>query len=268
MLHKTGSFVETITPERAKELLFTKSNRHNRRLKRRHVKKLAAMMVAGRWCLNGEPIIIASDGTLLDGQHRLTACVEAGVPFQTYVVYGVDLGVFPTMGRHAGRTVGDVLGIDDCKSPNSVGAAIRWVEVVRRGTPYGATEIEPYEAREWRQKDARIESSVLKVSAVKKLMPLGMAGALHYLFAGRDEVSADQFFEDLAFGLNLPAGDPVAPLRDRLLRNKVQKAVLKNEEIFALCIRAWNRRRDGFETKTLKGLIRHRDGTTAMPEIK
>jgi ParB-like chromosome segregation protein Spo0J len=46
-------------------------------------------MKAGRWCLTGEPIIISDDSEILNGHHRLQACLEAGVGFISAVTYGV-----------------------------------------------------------------------------------------------------------------------------------------------------------------------------------
>jgi len=74
----------------------------NRKLNPKTVERYAAIMKAGAWDLNGETIKVDKDGKLIDGQHRLAACVVAGVPFTTVVVHGlasdeafltVDVGV-------------------------------------------------------------------------------------------------------------------------------------------------------------------------------
>ncbi|BAX55319.1 hypothetical protein PDPUS_2_00733 [Photobacterium damselae subsp. piscicida] len=46
-------------------------------------------MENGKWCLTGEPIIISADGEILNGHHRLQACIEAGVGFIATITYGV-----------------------------------------------------------------------------------------------------------------------------------------------------------------------------------
>ena len=79
----------TYTPETSQALL--DSSPHNiRRLMRWHYMTLARAMKAGRWDVNGECIKINSAGHVVDGQHRLKACIEAGVPFTTWVLHGVD----------------------------------------------------------------------------------------------------------------------------------------------------------------------------------
>lgn len=44
----------------------------------------------GNWKANGEAIKFSSTGRLLDGQHRLRACVKEQVPFTTLVIRGLE----------------------------------------------------------------------------------------------------------------------------------------------------------------------------------
>ena len=75
--------VEKITPELAKKYLA--NNKINRGLNKNSVAKYATSMQEGRWKLNGEPIQFNCDGTLINGQHRLQACVRADTSFDTLV---------------------------------------------------------------------------------------------------------------------------------------------------------------------------------------
>lgn len=80
--------IETITPEIAREILTRNTN--NRAISKRHVDTIAIAITNGHYHLTGEAIRIANDGTLLDGQHRLTACIQANKPFETAVIRGLD----------------------------------------------------------------------------------------------------------------------------------------------------------------------------------
>ena len=93
--------IETITPARAAEMLA--SNTNNRPLRRALVESYARDMAAGNWKLNGETIIMGRDETLLNGQHRLHACVMANVPFTTLVVYGIERDAVMAMDSGANR---------------------------------------------------------------------------------------------------------------------------------------------------------------------
>lgn len=84
--------LETITPDCAKEML----DKHTggRHLKIHHINKLADAMKNGKWIMNGEAIKITSDDQVVDGLHRLFACIQADVPFETVVVRGIDPSMF------------------------------------------------------------------------------------------------------------------------------------------------------------------------------
>lgn len=81
--------VETITPTEARAIL--EGNTRNRKANPRHIAKLALEMTNGTWAMDGTPIRIAVDGTLIDGQHRLLACIKADVPFTTLVMTDADI---------------------------------------------------------------------------------------------------------------------------------------------------------------------------------
>jgi len=61
----------------------------NRKLSRTKVKKYAEAMKKSQWCLTGEPIIISTDGEILNRRHRLEAVCEANVGFIAPVTYNV-----------------------------------------------------------------------------------------------------------------------------------------------------------------------------------
>ena len=82
-------YVETIvTPEMARNLL--KANKMNRILRGGRVEQYAKDMRNGNWQFNGEGIMFHKDGTLANGQHRLSAVVMADVPVEMLFVYGVE----------------------------------------------------------------------------------------------------------------------------------------------------------------------------------
>ena len=66
-------------------------------------------MVDGEWQENGESIAVSRSGRLLNGQHRLLACIEAGVPFITLLAENVDDDAVITVDTGRARSFGDVL---------------------------------------------------------------------------------------------------------------------------------------------------------------
>lgn len=80
---------EFITPEIASNLLETNSN--NRKLSKGTVQAYVQDILAGNWDESvGVAISIDENGILRDGQHRLTAIVEAGVGIHTWVCRNVS----------------------------------------------------------------------------------------------------------------------------------------------------------------------------------
>lgn len=107
---------ETITPKKARELLDKHLvPDHQRRPSLSLVQDYARMMRAGQWLLTHQGIAIDDSGELIDGQQRLLAIEQAGVPVRMLIARGV-----PANGaeKHHG-----VLTIDavDRGRPRSVG---------------------------------------------------------------------------------------------------------------------------------------------------
>lgn len=77
--------VKNVTPEMAKAYLASNFD-HNRKLSRLHVNDLASAMRDGTYVSqNGQTIVVGADGTLYDGQHRMSAIVESGTTQQMLV---------------------------------------------------------------------------------------------------------------------------------------------------------------------------------------
>lgn len=80
---------EFITPEMAANLLET--NDANRKLSKGTVQAYAQDILAGNWDESvGVAISIDENGVLRDGQHRLTAIVQAGIGIHTWVCRNVS----------------------------------------------------------------------------------------------------------------------------------------------------------------------------------
>lgn len=114
---------ETITPEVAKALL--DNNTNNRNITKGHLAMLKSEILSGNWQYNGQPIIIGETGRLLDGQHRMTAVVETGIPIETNVMRGIKESAFVTIDTGKVRGGSDVLSIAGSKHGTHIASAIR-----------------------------------------------------------------------------------------------------------------------------------------------
>lgn len=256
MTNDTNIKVTTVTPELAEAWLG--KNTHNRNLREGHVRGLARDMLAGAWTWNGESIKFAQDGTLLDGQHRLSAIVKAGVPVQMLVIWGVDAETQHTMDTGSKRTPGDMLKLRGEKNYNSLAAGIRasiiWDAGGRSftGTGSGSTITNPQilsylkdhpEIRDYTKLFVRFRSSV-KVPA-----SIGVLTAR--LFMEIDAADAEYFFDRLASGEGYK-GDPIFELA-RALQDASDKTKISRTPTWklAVMIKAWNKYRLGEEVKLL-----------------
>lgn len=108
---------ETITPEMAKSIIkysdacFKQLEGYEqRKLRPNVVHTYANDMKEGRWRAdNGETIKIDEKGRLIDGQHRLSAVIEANIPIKFLVVRGVDNNTMPTIDVGLKRTLESAL---------------------------------------------------------------------------------------------------------------------------------------------------------------
>src|SRR5262249_25065213 len=114
----------TVTIHPIEATNFLEANPNNRKISQPHVQDLASQMRRGLWRLKGKKIIINWAGESPAGQHRLWACVEAGGPFETVLVRGVDPNVFPTIDSGKKRSAADCLSISGIQQNyNTVAAA-------------------------------------------------------------------------------------------------------------------------------------------------
>lgn len=79
---------EVITPEIAQQMLT--HNVNNRNVNRRMVEKLKRDILSGNFQLSHQGIAFGVNGDLLDGQHRLIAIQESGIPVSLVVARDVS----------------------------------------------------------------------------------------------------------------------------------------------------------------------------------
>lgn len=99
----------TVTPELAKQ--FLTQNTNNRSVRRSSVLRMIADMKAGKFILMPHGIVFLEDGTLADGQHRLLAIVECGIPQEMMVTFGAPKDCRLNIDRGVNRTDYDNLNM-------------------------------------------------------------------------------------------------------------------------------------------------------------
>jgi hypothetical protein len=252
----------------------------NRPLSESKYVEYAIAMDEGKWSENAETIKFNGDGELIDGQHRLKACILANKSFRSLVAYNVtDEHAFATIDVGKVRPHSDIFAIAGYPdSANCSSAAMLVYQyknehfsakggVARRYTKNSKEFMKKLEALPTKAgvskeellrfsepyKD-RIIGAVRFASSLKtnKMLSRALAAGCFILFSEKSEVDAKRFFTDLCEGVGLSGSDPVYWLRERLISNMGGAHKLRRGAVLHLILKAWNKRRAGEKTKTLK----------------
>lgn len=236
-----NTFTQTVTPEQATAWLDANTAR-NRKLKSWVVENYATAMRRGEWLLTGESLKFA-DGQLIDGQHRLTACVLAGVPFETVVIEDIDPGVFEVLDTGTKRTAGDALHIAGIEGGSRLVATA--VALMQLRTGWSSAKINNTITRHQFMKYVVANEDTLR-SASEDGRRIGVAiglskawwSAVIYDLADQfngnatpvastrtdvHTVDPDVFTSGLVTGSDLTEGDPVLALRGWVIRSVVAR---------------------------------------------
>lgn len=237
---------EIITPETARAWL--KSNNGNRPIDKRAVRRYAEAMARGEWLINGDTIRFSAAGKLLDGQHRLSAIIEANTPIECVIVRGLDDNVFETIDQGKRRSVGDVLFIDGYKYRNELGATLGLIyynkmggidkKEIMRPTIHQLIEI-------LNSDEARILESVQYICAMSirgALVSRPISAYIHYQISKRGYIDqANKFFAGLYKGFGLEEKSPILLLRNHLISVKGKNGLLFGKKYtIAIVIKTWN----------------------------
>lgn len=218
------------------------------------IRRFAAARRANRWTVNGETLKFSSSGRFLDGQSRLLAFVEAGMPVVVEVRGNLPDASQQTMDVGEARKGAHMLEMLGEQYPIVVAPALRLVNVYEHGalghvgkcqtSIGGSLVMENSEVAPLLARHAGLRASVGWCMStghkVANLMPPSEAAFFHYVFGLATAVVRDAFMQQLALGLGLAAGSPVYHLRERLLADRAAQTRMGKRERFAIIIKAWN----------------------------
>ena len=236
----------TVTPDMAFEML--EKNTMNRNIDEKRVRLYAKDMKSNRWALNGSTIVIAEDGTLLDGQHRLWAITEAKIPVQLLIVYNADKDSIVTMDIGKVRSASNIMQID--RSAHSVTAAtltkLLWLHdrIDENLAPETCRmNISNKNLRSFYEENKEMIEQASEIAACGGHHFVKSHMALAYCLISRSTAHSDKvadFFKTLKSGSNISMKHPIMTLRNRLFENRLGVRSLSVQETIAAYIRVWN----------------------------
>lgn len=224
-----------ITPKYAQQLL--DANTVNRRLNPNAVAQYERDISANRWQINGAPIVISSSGRLLDGQHRLAACISAGVPFSTFVFSGAPESVMDTIDSGRARSVSDRMHMDGVSYPNKVAAIINIAHALALGSlDYRCTS---QEANDFLARNPSIVQSagLSHTSMPPKLSTI--APTLHFIGHRIGcGTASDEFIGIMQNGI-APYESPARALRERMYKDAAARKMISRPMTIRIAVNAF-----------------------------
>jgi hypothetical protein len=234
--------LEVITPTMAEQWLA--KNVQNRRLRKAVMARYSRDMKSKTWIENGSSIVFDKAGRLSDGQHRLEACVEVGVPFLTLVVRGVAEDAQNTMDDGAKRTLADRFDFLGKSNTSAAASIVRRILLWDAGfqTNTGTYQPTTHEAIELLDSDPTVELAVECAVSMRgaKLLPPSIIGLAWWLFWDIDPDGCQTFWDGIHVGAGLSEDSPVLVLRNQIIRKASEPGRIPETVILAWVIKAWN----------------------------
>lgn len=239
-------------------------NTLNRPLRTSHAEELARRMTTpGVWKLNNATIGIASNGDVLDGQHRLWAFIFASkthpdLSIEMLVVEGLDPDVFDTIDTGRPRSASDVFAIAGGKNNSTTVSALRWLywyQMVPRPAHMASVKVSHGELLAFRYKNPDFDDAASTIASTKGARRLVTQSALCFVYAmacRTDASKAGAWLAHVDKGEGLDAKHPALQLRERMLTNRISTAKLPPQDVCALTIKSWNQYLTGKRTATLR----------------
>ena len=250
--------IELVTPDLAESWMAY--NTANRRIRRAVSERFARDMVNGDWREDGNGICFAEDGTLINGQHRLSAVTISGVAAWMLIVRGLPMEAQDAMDDGAKRTAGDTFGFHNIMSANTAAAITRRVLMWQSGVRANVGKVQPTKAEmlsAWREDPTlALAAEVAGNMAKRKSVPASIIGLTWWLFYGIEPEDCIEFWNQLHTGIGFDSdSSPTYLLREQIDRQSSREGRVSETEVLAWVIKAWNHYRAG---KTLSPQYRYR----------
>jgi hypothetical protein len=236
---------EAITPDQAQLLL--QKNSGNRPLSESNVQFFYNQMVSGDWMLTGDTIKVSKDGRLLDGQHRLQAVVKYGKPVEMFVAKNCDSKIFQVLDTGKNRSASDILAVAGFKNVHNVAGAVKFILLFKSGNYTSGTrkQYRPTNADvlAFAEKNPELHEVITFTNSIyrgfRALSATTLAG-LYFILSNKNQTACDDFFNKYSTGIDLTETSPIRLLRERFIKDSLNKSKLKTRDKVALFIFAWN----------------------------
>lgn len=208
--------------------------------------------------LTPQTVSVATDGTLLDGQHRLMAIVQAGMAVELMLATDCPAECFSAIDTGQARSPGDILNIEGATCYSNVAAIIRlahlyqtypnnvWLGGLALVSKQQLLTLYRKNKEAW-QEAARLAKRTgpfIQVSAV---------GTFFYLCnQSKQRAEAEEYLKLYCSGEMLKSGNPILALRNYQAAQYRIAYVKRAQTQLACHIKAYTYWRDGVSLKLFK----------------
>ena len=266
-MKKVTAKIVDVTPDMAAEML--EHNTMNRNISQLTVKRYAQAMASGEWEQNGQTITLASDGTVLDGQHRLWAVIESGITIPFLIVHNVRKEAIGTIDSGIVRTFRHLLKIKGSEHPTTAAALTKfaWVydnydtemNIISCNIGLRNPVLECY----YDENRELIEHAAAVADCGNHHFTKSHLAFCFYLFLRKNPMKAGEFIGMLKTGEKLYTKHPIMTLRMKLIDNLMSKNKFTVRETLAYYVKAWNAFLKGKELSVFRW-----NNTEPVPEVK
>lgn len=243
---KKKPIAEVVTLVPALAALLLERNPVNRPIGQHNLGHLKADVANGRFAFNGESIVVADTGNLIDGQHRCESVIETGIPIETVIVFGPKESARYTIDIGKPKTAANFLAMKGWSDNNNLAAAIGLLLQYRTHGQLGSNYSRPTKSEVVNAIDQfkGLQESVDFVAGatVRKLGSRSCLAFCHFTFWKKTtRAEADEFMSSVIEGDGLRKGSPVYYCRERLRQMERGTRAETRAEIVFKCWNAWRR---------------------------
>jgi hypothetical protein len=239
---KMSAEVTTVTPSIA--VAWLEQNKKNRPVNRHLVRRLARDMASCQWQLTGDAIRFDTEAHLIDGQHRLHACILSDTPFETAVIYNLPTDAMRVIDTGKSRNAADILSLQGFKNAALLSKIVRHsLGEVAQEKNMKAFSVSPTAIVSVIEDNPKFTLHVIPSTGFAQPVKTTHIGAITYLvenFASTSDENpmrgaskakiqkvSEAFRHVLLSGEPYYEGDPAHAFRERMIRLKLSKSQQK-----------------------------------------
>ncbi len=245
------------TPEMAAEMLA--HNKVNRDMKRSEVESYIRLMKDGLWGTCVEPLVFDEDGNLINGQHRLTAQIEAGTSHWWLILKGVPKDTAKTVNGGSRNALKAILKYNGEKNYMILAGVANNTYQWAHGLMGISNRVTPLEGEQWLAEHGDLRHSCDVASHVANVSVIDVGptvlGTAHWIIAQTNgHAEADLFLYRMAHLQGERPGSGIIALLNRLNKAQRGEKVYRHQirDQVAAIVKVWNWEVEGRFVKRLQ----------------